>query len=123
MRRWFKRKKEEEPRNESTSPLLPEEESAGESEGQISSSAEEARSPEIPETAAADAAQVPATDIVQLLGLFAQAPMLEDAHHQASHALLGGNTAVDCILHGFIYPNADIHKAHESYAALVWPSW
>ena len=56
MRRWFKRKKEEEPRNESTSPLLPEEESAGECEGQISSSAEEARSPEIPETAAADAA-------------------------------------------------------------------
>lgn len=53
MRRWFKRKKEEEPQAESTSPLVPEEEDAGEREAQISSPEEEVLSPEIPAAEAA----------------------------------------------------------------------
>ncbi|MDD5641005.1 MAG: signal recognition particle-docking protein FtsY [Syntrophales bacterium] len=54
MRRWFKRKKEEEPRPESTSPLLPEEEKAGESEAQISSPEADFLNQETPEVPPAE---------------------------------------------------------------------
>ena len=56
MRRWFRRKKGEEPQPESTSPLLPEEESPGEGEAPISSPEEEVFSAESPESAQVDAA-------------------------------------------------------------------